>query len=120
MAANSWEKNLGSKRFWMKIRGAKWGTNFICKEFSWRKFWGACFGGADSFGEEILPAKFLENFLRGKKRILGSKNVLEERYRGQKFLRANCYLLWFLHRTNLNTSVRKMLDVSDEPFSTLV
>ena len=50
----------------MKIRGAKWGTNFFEKNFLGRKFWGACFGGADSFGEEILPAKFLENFLRVK------------------------------------------------------
>ena len=54
-------KNLGSKFFRMKIRGAKWGTIFLG-----RKFWGACFGGADSFGEEILPAKVLEDFLRVK------------------------------------------------------
>ena len=66
------------------------GNKFFERNFLGRKFWGACLGGAESFGEEILPAKFLENFLRvkchsGKKRILGSKNVLEERYREQNF-----------------------------------
>ena len=92
------KKNLGSKFFRMKIRGAKWGTFFFERNFLGRKFWEACFGGVDSFGEEILPAKFLENFLRvkksfrGRKKLLGSKNVLEERYGEQKILRANFYL----------------------------
>ena len=63
---------------------------FFERNFLGRKFWGACFGRADSLGEEILPAKFLEIFLRvkchsGKKRILGSKNVLEERYGSKIF-----------------------------------
>ena len=68
-------KILGSKFFRMKIREAKWGTFFL--KFSWEKFWGACFGGADSFGEEILPAKFLENFLRVKKSFGGRKEYWE-------------------------------------------
>ena len=50
-------KNLGSKFFWMKIRGAKWGTNFFERHFLGRKFWKACFGGADSFGEEFFASK---------------------------------------------------------------
>ena len=70
-------KNLGSKLFWMKIRGAKWGTNFFGRNFLGRKFLGACFGGADSFGEEILPAKFLENFLRVKSHSGGRKEYWE-------------------------------------------
>ena len=93
------------------------GNNFFLK--------GIFLGG--NFGEHVLEEQILlgrkycqqnfwrisceENVIRGKKRILGSKNVLEERYGEQKFLRANCYLKWFLHRTNLNTSVRKMLDL---------
>ena len=60
-------KKLGSKFFWMKIRGAKWGTVFYFeRDLLGRKFWGACLGRAESFGEEILPANFLENFLRVK------------------------------------------------------
>ena len=68
-------KNLGSKFFKMKTRGAKWETFFF--NFLERKFWGACFGGADSFGEEILPAKFLENFLRVKKSFGGRTEYWE-------------------------------------------
>ena len=71
------KKNLGSKFFRMKIRGAKWGTFFFERNFLWRKFWGASFGGVDSFGEEILPAKFLENFLRAKKSFRGRKKYWE-------------------------------------------
>ena len=70
-------KNLGSKFFWMKIRGAKWGTHFFERNFLGRKFWGACFGGADSFGEEILPAKFLENFFASKKSFGGRQEYWE-------------------------------------------
>ena len=38
---NVWQKilgrkKLGSKFFWMKIRGAKWGTFFL-KKFSWEE-----------------------------------------------------------------------------------
>ena len=77
-------KNLGSKFFRMKIRGAKCGTIFFERNFLGRKFWGACFGGADSFGEEILPAKFLENFLRVKKSIRGRKKYWEAKiFRGK-------------------------------------
>ena len=97
MAANSWEKNLGSKFFWMKIRGAKWGTNFLKGIFLGGNF------GEHVFEEQILwgrnfASKIFGEFLASKmsfgekKRILGSKNVLEERYGEQKFLRANCYL----------------------------
>ena len=51
----------------------------------------------DFFGEEILPAKFLENFLRvkshsGEEKNTGKQNVLEERYGEQKILRASFYL----------------------------
>ena len=31
-------KNLGSKFFWMKIRGAKWGTHFFERNFLGRNF----------------------------------------------------------------------------------
>ena len=61
----------------MKIRRAKWGTIVFERNFLGRKFWGACFGGADSFGEEILPAKFLENFLRVKSHSGGRKEYWE-------------------------------------------
>ena len=102
------------------------GIKFFLKEiFLGEKFWGACFGGVDSFGEEILPAKFLENFLRvkshsGEEKNTGKQKCFEERYGEQNILRVRFYLLWFLHTTNLNTSVGKMLDVSSEPFPTLV
>ena len=90
-------KNLGSKFFRMKIRGAKWGTIFFFK-FSWeeilgsmfwrsRFFWGGNFA-SKIFGEFVASKKVI----RGKKRILESKNVLEERYGEQKNLRANFYL----------------------------
>ena len=71
---------------------------FFERNFLGRKFWGACFGGADSFGEVNFASKFFGEFfaskkvIQGKKRILGSKNVLEERYGEQKNLRANFYL----------------------------
>ena len=42
-------KNLGSKFFWMKIRGAKWGTNFFLKEIF--------LGG--NFGEHVLEEQSL-------------------------------------------------------------
>ena len=43
------------------------GNKFFLKEiFLGGIFLGACLGGAESFGEEILPAKFLENFVRVK------------------------------------------------------
>ena len=49
-----------------------WGGNFASKIF------GEFFASKKSFG--------------GKKRILGGKNVLEERYGEQKILRANFFL----------------------------
>ena len=91
-------KNLGSKFIWMKISGKMGNKFFFERNFLGRKFWGACFGGADSFGEEILPAKFLENFLRVKGHSGEEKNTekqkcfFEERYGEQKFVRANFYL----------------------------
>ena len=59
------------------------------RNFLGRKFWGACFGGADSFKEEILPANFFGVFLRVKchsveERILGNKSVLERKDMGSK------------------------------------
>ena len=66
------------------------GNNFFLKQI----FSGENFGDQvlDSFGEEILPANFLEkNVIRGKKRIEGRKDVLKERYGEQNFLRANFY-----------------------------
>ena len=92
-------KKLGSKFFWMKIRGVKWGTIFFERNFLGRTFWGACFGGADSFGEDILSAKYLENFLRAKCHSGGGggKNIGKQKCFGGKIwgaqiLRANCYL----------------------------
>ena len=79
-------KNWGSKFFRMKIRGAKWGTFFFERNFLGRKFWGACFGGADSFGEEILPAKFLEIFLRVKKSFRGRKEYWEAKMFWRKYM----------------------------------
>ena len=75
-------KNLEGKFFWMKIRGAKWGTNFFKRNFLGRKFWGACFEGADS-------ANFLENFLRvkchsGKKRNSGKQKCFGGKIWGAK------------------------------------
>ena len=83
-------KNLGSKFFWVKIRRAKWGTHFFERNFLGRKFWGACFGEADSFVEEILPAKFLENFLRvkchsGKEKNTGKQKCFGGKIWGAKF-----------------------------------
>ena len=89
-------KILGSKFFRMKIREAKWGTFFfevflgeILGSMFWRSrfFWGGNFA-SKIFGEFFASKKVI----RGKKRILGSKNVLEERYGEQKNLRANFYL----------------------------
>ena len=52
------------------------GNNFFFeRKFLGRKFLGACCGGADSFGEEIVPAKFLENFLRVKNHSREEKNT---------------------------------------------
>ena len=45
------------------------------RNFLGRKFWGACFGGADSFREEILPANFFGVFLRVKCHSGGEKNT---------------------------------------------
>ena len=89
MATNSWEEKFGELILWMKIRGAKWGTIFLERNFLGRKFWGACFGGADSFLEEILPANFFENFLRvkchsGKKKNSGKQTCFGGKIWGAK------------------------------------
>ena len=55
-----------------------WGGNFASKIF------GECFGGGDSFGEEILPAKFLENFLRVKSHSGEEKNTGKQKCFGRK------------------------------------
>ena len=102
------------------------GNNFFFeRNFLGRKFWGACFGGADSLGEEILPAKFLENFLRvkshsGEEKNTGKQKCFGGKIRGAKKFESKFLSLMVLQRTNLNTSIGKMLDVSYEPFSTLV
>ena len=80
----------------MKIRGAKWGTNFFERNFLGRKFWGACFGGADSFGVEILPAKFLENFLRVKCHSEEEKNTGKQKCFGGKIWGAKYFESKFL------------------------
>ena len=98
MAANSWEEKNGEQILLEK----NWEQNgeriLLERNFLGRKFRGACFRGEDSFGEEILPANFFEDFLRvkchsgeekntGKQKCFGGK-----RYEEQKFLRVNCYL----------------------------
>ena len=72
-----------------------------------------------------MPAKFLENFLRvkshsGEEKNTGKQICMGGKIWGAKKIESKFYLYWFLHRTNLNTSIGKMLDVSYEPFSTLV
>ena len=75
------------------------GNNFFLKEI----FLGGNFGEHVLEEQILLGRKFCQqNFfgeffaskkvIQGKKRILGSKNVLEERYGEQKNLRANFYL----------------------------
>ena len=75
--------------------------------------------------EEILPAKFLENFSRVKSHSGEEKNTGKQKCFGRKIWGAKIFESEFLslmvpHRTNLNTSVGKMLNVSYDPFSTLV
>ena len=89
-------KNLGSKFFWMKIRGAKWETHFLKEIFLGgifgSMFWRSRFFWGGNFASKIFGELFASKVIRGKKRILGSKNVLEERYGEQKILRASFYL----------------------------
>ena len=68
-------KNLGSKFFWMKIRGAKWGANFFERNFLGKKFWGACFGGAVLLGRKFLRVKSHsgEEKNTGKQKCFGGK-----------------------------------------------
>ena len=73
MAANSWENNLGSKRFWMKIRGAKWGTNFICKEFSWEEILGSMFWRSRFFWGGNFASKIFGEFLARKEKNIGKQ-----------------------------------------------
>ena len=89
-------KNLGSKFFWMKIRGAKWGTNFFLKKFSWEEILGSMCWKRDSFGEEILPAKFLENFLRVKSHSGEEKNTRKQKCFGGKIWGAKMFESKFL------------------------
>ena len=85
----------------MKIKGAKWGTNFLKGIFLGGNFGEHVLEDADSFGEDILPATFLpriscehvEAVHLGKKKNTGKqKCTLEETYGEQKSLRANCFL----------------------------
>ena len=62
-------------------------------------------------GRKLCQQNFLDNFLRVKKNT-GKEKCFGGKIWGAKIFESN--------RTNLNTSVRKILDVSDEPFSTLV
>ena len=80
-------KNLGSKFFWMKIRGAKWGSNFFERNFLGRKFWGACFGG------EILLGR---NFLRVKSHSGEEKNTGKQKCFGGKIWGAKKFESKFL------------------------
>ena len=54
------------------------------------------FGGADSFGEEILPAKFLENFLRVKSHSGEEKNTGKQKCFGGKIWGAKNFESKFL------------------------
>ena len=81
-------KNLGSKFFWMKIRGAKWGTNFLKEIF---------LGG--NFGEHVLEEQILlgRNFLRvkshsGEEKNTGKQKCFGGKIWGAKNLRASFYL----------------------------
>ena len=72
-----------------------------------------------------MPAKFLENFLRvkghsGEEKNTGKQKCLRGKIWGAKICESKFLSLMVPHRTYLNTSVGKMLDVSYEPFSTLV
>ena len=60
------DENLGSKM------GQNGEQVLLESNFLGLKFWGANFGGADFLGEEFVRV----NFRSGKKRVLGSKNVL--------------------------------------------
>ena len=101
------------------------GNKFFLKKFSWEEILGSMFWRRDSFGEEFLPAKVLENFLRvkshsGEEKTTGKQKCFGGKIWGAKIFESKFLSLMVLHRTNLNTSVGKMLGVSYEPFSTLV
>ena len=67
------------------------GNNFFERNFLGRKFWGACFGGEDSFGEKILPAKFLETVLRVKWHSGKEKNTGKQKCFGGKIWGAKIF-----------------------------
>ena len=74
------------------------GNIFFLKKFSWEEilgsmFWRSRFFWGGNFASKIFGEFFAsKKVIQGKKRILGSKNVLEEIYGEQKNLRANFYL----------------------------
>ena len=94
MAANRWEEKFGEQILLYENQGSKMGNKFFFFErnFLGRKFWGAYSGGADSFGEEILPAKFLENFLRVKSHSGEEKNTGKQVCFGGKIWGASKFL----------------------------
>ena len=59
-------KNLGSKFFWMKIRGAKWGTIFFLKEFSREEILGSMFWRSRFFWGGNFASKIFGEFLASK------------------------------------------------------
>ena len=77
----------------MKIRGAKWGSIFFLKEFSWEEIFGSMFWRSRFFLGRNFASKIFREFLASKKSFGERKEYWEEeRYGEQKFLRANCYL----------------------------
>ena len=70
-------KKLGSKFFWMKIRGAKWGTNFFCKKFSWEEILGSIFWRSRFFLGGNFASKIFGEFFASKKSFGGRKEYWE-------------------------------------------
>ena len=89
-------KNLGSKFFWMKIRGAKWGTIFFGKKFSWQEILGSMFWRSRFFWGENFACKIFGEFLRVKSHSGEEKNTGEQKCFGGKIWGAKNFESKFL------------------------